>query len=226
MIMGDFNIRVYDNGFYNIGVRPGDDDIGVHGTDPFGNSFSMSELEQAQVCANPSLQIMIPGRTGEFIPAAPLNCLEDISSKGNFKVPGLRNVALTAPYFHNGGQLTLEQVVEFYNRGGDFPDGFDQIPLIDPNITTLGLTMDEKTDLVDFLRNGLTDRRTVVQSAPFDHPELFLANGHPSDPSGYPVVNDGTGNATDLAYPMMHVLPTGRAGGAPMNTFLQNLQAP
>ncbi len=36
------------------------------------------------------------------------------------RAPQLRNVALTAPYFHNGSQLTLEQVVEFYNRGGDF----------------------------------------------------------------------------------------------------------
>ena len=35
-------------------------------------------------------------------------------------MPGLRNVALTAPYFHNGGQMTLRQVVDFYNRGGDF----------------------------------------------------------------------------------------------------------
>lgn len=227
MVMGDFNVRVYDNGFYNIGVRPGDDDIGIHGSDPFANPLSMSELEQAQVCANPSLQIMIPGRTGEFIPTAPLNCFDDISSKGNFKVPALRNVALTAPYFHNGGQLTLEQVVEFYNRGGDFPDGFDQIPLIDSNITTLGLTMQEKTDLVDFLRNGLTDQRTVRQAAPFDHPELFLANGHPGDPSsGYPVVNDGTGNATDAPYPMMHVPPTGRGGSTPMKTFLQNLLTP
>lgn len=38
---------------------------------------------------------------------------------GAFKTPGLRNVALTGPYFHNGSRSTLEQVVEFYNRGGD-----------------------------------------------------------------------------------------------------------
>jgi hypothetical protein len=49
----------------------------------------------------------------------------DLSSKyiavdGAFKVPGLRNVELTAPYFHNGGHLTLESVIQFYSRGGDF----------------------------------------------------------------------------------------------------------
>jgi cytochrome c peroxidase len=225
MVMGDFNIRVYDNGFYNIGVRPGSEDIGLHDVDPFGNPFSMAELQQRKVCANPNLNIMIPGRTGEFIPAAPLDCFEDIASKGNLKVPGLRNVALTAPYFHNGGQLTLEQVVEYYNRGGDFVDGFDQVPLIDPNIGQLGLTMDEKADLVDFLRNALTDQRVVAQAAPFDHPEMFLPNGHPSASNNYPVMNDPSnpGRAMDYPYPMMHLDATGKRGGAPINTFLQNL---
>jgi len=40
---------------------------------------------------------------------------------GAFKAPQLRNVELTGPYFHNGGTLTLRQVVDFYTRGGDFP---------------------------------------------------------------------------------------------------------
>jgi cytochrome c peroxidase len=39
-----------------------------------------------------------------------------------FKVPGLRNVEVTGPYFQNGGQASLEQVADFYARGGDFPD--------------------------------------------------------------------------------------------------------
>ena len=43
---------------------------------------------------------------------------------GAFKAPSLRNVELTGPYFHNGGQSTLEQVVQFYNRGGDRKDFF------------------------------------------------------------------------------------------------------
>ena len=45
------------------------------------------------------------------------------SSAGTFKAPGLRNVEFTGPYFHNGGQATLEQVLLFYNRNGDFPEG-------------------------------------------------------------------------------------------------------
>ena len=226
MLMGDFNVRVYDDGFYNIGVRPGAEDISLGDVDgAAGLPLSQSELLRQQVCKDPTLSIMIPGRPGDGLTAAPLSCSDDTARVGFFKVPQLRNVALTAPYFHNGGQLTLEQVVEFYNRGGDFPDGFAQIPLIDPNITVLGLTSQEKADLVDFLRNGLTDPRTAAQSAPFDHPALFVPNGHPADSNGYPVQNDpkNPGQATDQ---MMTIVQTGNSGGKPLPSFLDNLIKP
>jgi cytochrome c peroxidase len=229
MVMGDFNVRVYDNGFYNIGVRPAVEDIGVGGGDGInGAPLSNTELAQAQVCSDPSTIIMVPGRLGEGITAAPLACWDQTATHGAVKAPGLRNVALTAPYFHNGGQLTLEQVVEFYNRGGDFLDGFEQIPLIDPDIESIGFTMQEKTDLVDFLRNALTDPRVVAQSAPFDHPQIFLPDGHPADPNGYPVASDPNhpGQAQDLPYPMMMIPAVGKAGASSLPSFLQNLNAP
>lgn len=68
---------------------------------------------------------------------------------GTFKTPGLRNVALTAPYMHNGSLTTLEQVVAFYDRGGDRSKNLS--PLIEP----LGLNARERWDLVAFL-NALT----------------------------------------------------------------------
>jgi cytochrome c peroxidase len=225
MVMGDFNVRVYDNGFYNIGVRPGAEDISLADVDgAAGLPLSQSELLRQRVCNDPSFSFMVPGRPGDGITAAPLSCNDDIARKGFFKTPMLRNIALTAPYFHNGGQLTLEQVVEFYNRGGDFPDGFDQIPLIDPNVVPLGLTQQEKTDLVDFLRNALTDPRTVNQSAPFDHPQLLVVNGHQPGANGYPVQNDPKhpGQATDQ---MLEIPATGKSGGPALPTFLQNLLA-
>jgi cytochrome c peroxidase len=230
MTMGDFNIRVYDNGFYYIGVRPATDDISVADVDgAAGLPLSESELMRRQVCNDPSLVIMVPSRLGEGITAQPLSCGDGIANLGNMKTPMLRNVALTAPYFHNGGQLTLEQVVEFYNRGGDFQQPNNLDPNVDPNIEALFLTAQEKTDLVDFLRNGLTDARTVKQAAPFDHPQIFLPNGHPADPfTGYPVINDPNhpGQATDLPYPMLMVPAVGKKGGTPLPTFLQNLQSP
>jgi hypothetical protein len=127
-------------------------------------------------------------------------------------VPGLRNVELTAPYFHNGGQLTLEQVVEFYNRGGDFNNGPDQ----DPDIRNLELTEQEKDDLVAFLI-ALTDERVRSQRAPFDHPQLFIPNGHPGNQTS--VTNDGTGKAADIQ-PLLEIPAVGRNGGTPLPTFL------
>ena len=222
--MGDFSTRVYDPGFYHIGVRPGADDVGLGGGDGItGAPLSRTAYLQQQVCNDPTLNYMIPGRLGEFIQPGPLMCWDDVAQVGTMKTPGLRNVALTAPYFHNGGELTLEQVVEFYNRGGDFPDG-DEIYLMDPNVQPLGLTPGEKADLVDFLRNALTDSRTVKQQAPFDHPQLYVAYGHPANPNGYPVVNDSNhpGQATDQS-PLMVIPAVGKSGGTPLKTFLQNL---
>jgi hypothetical protein len=94
---------------------------------------------------------------------------------GMFKIPGLRNVALTAPYFHNGSAGTLRQVVEFYNRGGnvDAPNKASQIK-------PLSLNEQDKNDLVAFL-DALTDPRVLLQQAPFDHPELLIPNGASGD---------------------------------------------
>jgi len=66
--------------------------------------------------------------------------------KGAFKTPTLRDVALTAPYMHNGMYATLEEVVEHYNRGGDVKEN------LDPNMKPLNLTAQEISDVVEFLR--------------------------------------------------------------------------
>lgn len=66
--------------------------------------------------------------------------------KGAFKTPTLRNVALTAPYMHNGAYATLEEVVEHYNEGGKVKDN------LSPNMKPLHLTSREKQDLVEFLK--------------------------------------------------------------------------
>ncbi|MBZ5523772.1 MAG: hypothetical protein LAP21_16180 [Acidobacteriia bacterium] len=222
MVMEDFYQRVYDTGYYHIGVRPTAEDGGLAGTDPVaGAPLSQAEFLRQKVCNDPSFVQMIPGRPGDGIAPAPLTCTDEIARGGFFKAPQLRNVALTAPYFHNGSQLTLEQVVEFYDRGGDF-NNVQELPYMDPDIDILGLTLQDKTDLVDFLRTGLTDQRTVIQAAPFDHPQLFTNNGHPFDANGYPVQNDPAhpGQATGQ---QVEVPATGQNGGKPLPTFLDNL---
>ncbi|MEJ6582701.1 MAG: cytochrome c peroxidase [Crocinitomicaceae bacterium] len=77
---------------------------------------------------------------------------EDI---GGFKVPGLRNVALTAPYMHNGMFNSLEEVIDYYSNPYDFvkkPINMDTLML-----KPLNFTQQEKTDLVNFL-HSLTDK--------------------------------------------------------------------
>jgi len=69
--------------------------------------------------------------------------------RGRFRTKGLRNVATTAPYMHNGKLATLEDVVEFYDRGGD-PSGFSGVK--DPLVVPLNLSAGEKADLVELLK--------------------------------------------------------------------------
>lgn len=67
--------------------------------------------------------------------------------RGAFKTPTLRNLTDTAPYMHDGSQATLEEVVDFYDRGGEAN------AWLDGRIKPLGLTAQEKADLVAFLRS-------------------------------------------------------------------------
>ncbi len=80
---------------------------------------------------------------------------KDSSDLGKFKVPGLRNVALTAPYMHNGMFTTLEEVIDFYSNPYDFiknPINMDTL-MIEP----LNFTVQQKEDLLNFL-HSLTDK--------------------------------------------------------------------
>ena len=90
-------------------------------------------------------------------------------TNGAFKAPGLRNVELTGPYFHDGGQATLEQVLDFYGRNGDFPQDGN----LGPGIGRIRLSAQDKTALVAFLKS-LTDDRVKYERAPFDHPSLCV----------------------------------------------------
>ena len=89
------------------------------------------------------------------------------ADNGRFKTPDLRNVELRAPYFHDGSAASLEEVVEFYDRGGDFPQG--QAPQVQP----LNLTQQQKDALVAFLQRPLTDPRVAAETGPFRRPTLY-----------------------------------------------------
>ena len=157
MVMGDGTIALYDHGFYNIGVRPALEDRGIGSVDGTALAFDLSFSRQYK------WQLM--GRTDKVAdtfhvtqctfesPTNPQNCFaapptptSPASSArdavdGSFKVPILRNVGLTPPYFHNGGQATLSDVLNFYSRGGDRRGSQSQdttgYPLSDQNLSVL-----------------------------------------------------------------------------------------
>lgn len=86
--------------------------------------------------------------------------INDHDHDGEFRVPTLRNIALTAPYFHNGVFGTLEEVVHFYNTR-DVPGSGFAAPEVLANVDTietgnLGLTAQEEADIVAFMKT-LTD---------------------------------------------------------------------
>ena len=113
-------------------------------------------------------------------------------------------------------ERTLREVIELYSRGGNVApvlalDG----TLIEPlGIPTLNV--DEIDALVAFLE-ALTDERVLFRRAPFDHPQLFVPNGHVGDHLRSADEN-GDGRADDR---LIEIPAVGRAGGPPLPGFLE-----
>ncbi|GAK90918.1 methylamine utilization protein MauG [Nonlabens ulvanivorans] len=77
-----------------------------------------------------------------------------------FKTPTIRNIELTAPYMHNGVYQTLEEVVDFYNRGGGYGIGIKDQEYQTLPTEPLNLTQDEMNDIINFMKT-LTDSRFI-----------------------------------------------------------------
>ena len=206
-------VGLLDNGFSNIGVRPSTDDLGRGGTEK-GLPLSFTRLALA------GHDDLLP--EGAELPCATGGCPDKVQVDGAFKVPGLRNVELTGPYFHNGGQATLGQVVEFYDRQADFADV--NIADIDRNLAFVDLDEPDEEPLVGFLV-ALTDDRVRNEQAPFDRPQILVPNGHRGDGVVIRCVDDKV-EAADQACDDLLVLPAIGAGGRraaglkPLETFL------
>ena len=185
-----FAVRLIDAGFFNIGVRPSADDPGRGGGTAQGFPFPLSFTRLALAGDLPFVTPLLPAGAS---PATP------VAVDGAFKTPGLRNIELTAPYFHNGSMLTLDQVVEFYTRGGNFPGNPELAVAMQPLGGLRGGVL-KRGELVDFLKS-LTDERVRNETAPFDHPQLMIPSG-------------------DLADTMITLAPTGGgpAAGPPLLT--------
>jgi len=91
-----------------------------------------------------------------------------------YKTPSLRNIALTAPYMHNGCFTSLRQVVDFYDGGGIANE------LLDPRIKPLHLTETEKASLVAFLESLTGGNVDTLVSDAFAAPVGDIRKGDPS----------------------------------------------
>ncbi len=129
-----------DNRFYNIG-------IGFEQLKPLFPS--LLTLKQGDTSLTP-LQRSELGR---------FNVTGLITDMGKFKTPTLRNIALTAPYMHDGSLKTLREVVDYYDKGGE------KNRFLDPAIFPLKLTEREKNDLVAFMRKLTSPKYGVYLKA-------------------------------------------------------------
>ncbi|MBI5165566.1 MAG: cytochrome-c peroxidase [Magnetospirillum sp.] len=196
--------HVIDDGFFNIGTRPTDEDLGVGGTDLNGKPLSLArqwiELQKGNAAAvvdpkvvsqiNACTMVVPFGNTAGCLPTVAQATAEEVSVDGAFKTPMLRNVELTGPYFHYGQYGTLKDLLRFYNRGGDrrtinIPgdirvdtSGRGTIPTnLSGLLVPLNLTQAEQDSIIAFLKT-LTDDRVRCEKAPFDHPSLRVPHGH------------------------------------------------
>jgi cytochrome c peroxidase len=216
----------FDVGFSNVGTRPNREDMAIGADAPLlpGTPLSLTRgINKGQAWA----LLLLPA--GIAFPAKP-NPARGTNIDGSFKIPHLRNIEMTGPYFHHGGALTLKQAVEFYARHGDFAD------VNDPNID-VGLAMVQNIDhpdadlIVKFLLT-LTDERVRWEQAPFDHPQLFIPNGHTAT-GNHPVLGASYLPDNILVLPAVgavgrSTLPAGPypAGNSPVPNFMNISDTP
>jgi len=204
----------FNSAFLNAGVAIGPQPIGVKlsatqftykqsgpllpdvsstgGTARAGKPFPVSLVELTALredtvtCAAATIPHVgcLPPDVARFIPDVPI--LPRRVTNGAFKAPNLRNIKYSGPYFHVGDSATLREVVEFYTRGGNFPNtnlhdktvDLEGIPpLMFPEFDPVALQY--ANGLVDFLAEGLKDNRVAFEQGPFDHPQLYVPNGSP-----------------------------------------------
>ena len=147
-----------------------------------GNPAALTAQEQrglnafrANDCAQCHAGALLSDNSFRYIGVRPaaedlgrFNQTGDPQHRGQFRVPSLRNVEQRAPFMHNGRFSTLEQVVDFYARGGDFNE-----PNKDPRVRPRNIPPGARADLVAFLKRPLTDVRVASEQAPFDRPTLY-----------------------------------------------------
>ena len=153
--LGEKSALFTDHGFHNTGV---------------GWRRAQAAPARTRVEIAPGVYTELERRTVESFAEAPAKDVGryeitlDPQDRWAYKTPSLRNVALTAPYMHDGSLATLEAVIEFYDRGGIDNPGKSAL------LAPLGLSAGERADLVAFLQSltgsGIEALVAAARSAP------------------------------------------------------------
>jgi cytochrome c peroxidase len=144
-----------DNRFHNIGV-------GINRIQNDVPKLAGEFLKAKAAGADVDKEVLSDPKTSELGRFAVTNAFDEI---GAFKTSTLRNIALTAPYMHDGSLKTLKDVVKHYNEGGKSPgDPFPVNPYLSGGIRPLNLTEQQMDDLVAFLE-ALTSPSIVALRA-------------------------------------------------------------
>ncbi len=175
-----------------------------------------SQIQSTDNCFNINTAYLPTEAAAKAELESPDNTKMIYAANASFKIPSLRNIELTGPYMHNGGMATLEQVIEFYTRGGNF----DSLTKQSEKVFALGPLLNSeqnRIDLIAFLKT-LTDDRVRYEKAPFDHPEIKIPHGHIGDNT---VVTAGHALSPDLAKDEFLVIEAVGANGktTPLNSF-------
>ncbi len=130
-----------DNRFHNVGVGIND----IQGDVPrLAREFVRAEFNQTEV----DVKVLTDKRTSELGRFAVTRGFDDL---GSFKTPTLRNIALTAPYMHDGSLATLRDVVVHYNNGGVTVEGDRVNDFLSGGIRPLNLNDQQIDALVAFM---------------------------------------------------------------------------
>lgn len=148
-----------DNRFHNIGV-------GVNRIQDEISKFAPAFLTAKAAGTDVDKAVLTNPKVSELGRFAVTETLDEI---GAFKTSTLRNVAVTAPYMHDGSLKTLRDVVEHYNNGGVTRKGDPVNDFLSGGIRPLNLTEEEITDLVAFME-ALTSPRFAERAAPAANP--------------------------------------------------------
>ncbi len=136
--------------------------------------------DKQQVVIAPGISIAIDRSVIEQVGEAPptdvgrYEITQNPHDRWKYKTPSLRNVALTAPYMHNGSLGTLREVVDFYDAGGVANE------LLDPLIRPLQLSEQERQDLVAFLESLTGSNVDTLVADAFAAPVGDVKKGDPS----------------------------------------------